>query len=341
MKRVLATVSFVLVLVIAAGGPVFAQSDEIAGLEVFSSGFESFSEEFTKSLPMNSAIGLNWSDAYVGQLLPIPSLGVGVTAGVTTIPSAAFDDLISDLGVEVSGGISDLSAVGLALPGYAFDARVGGLVLPFDVGLKFGTIGQIDLGDVEAEYTNFGVDLRYAVLDGGVLPKLSIGVGYNRLSGRVATPFDPSTTRVASVSDGSTTYDLLLSDPQLEMEWTANVFDVKAQLSKSFLIVEPHIGLAASFGSAETTSGLNADVVVVDDGTTNPAAGVTAADIEDAFGVGVTETGLGLDTDATTFAVRAFGGASLNLTVFRLDLGVMYNLTSGAMGGTLGARFQI
>jgi hypothetical protein len=334
MKRFVPLMIAVLMVVSVSGA--FAQTtDDIASLDTFKSAFTNFSDEFARSLPMNSMIGLNWSDAYIGQLLPIPSFGVGITSGFTTIPASVFTDLTSDLGITVGSGIGDLPSVGIPLPGYAFDARLGGLVIPFDVGLKFGTIGSLELGDVEAEYTNFGIDFRYAVLDGGVLPKVSVGLGYNRLSGRVETPLGLGTTTIGSVptTDGGTA-EVLLSDPKLDFDWTANVIDLKAQVSKSFLIIEPHFGLGAAFGSAETNAGLKSTVSV-------PDAGVDLADLEALSGISLTEQGVSLGSDVSTFSLRAFGGASLNLALLRFDLGVMYNLTSGSLGGTLGARIQL
>ncbi len=326
-------------IALVATAHVSAQST-INSLESFRDGFQDFSDEFARSLPMNANIGLNWSDAYIGQLFPIPSFGVGVTTGVTTIPSSVFDDLADDLGITVSGGIDDLPSIGVPLPGYSFEARVGGIVFPFDVGFKFGTIGAIDLGDVEAEYTNFGIDVRYAVLDGGILPKVSVGVGYSYLAGRVATPLGAGTTTIEGVSDGTDTYNLQLSDPELEFDWTSNVFDFTVQASKSFLVVEPHIGIGAAIGASSTDSGLSSEVSVVDENG-DPVAGVSVNDIESISGVDISSTGVSLGSDVTTFSVRVFGGTSFNITVFRLDLGLMYNFTSGSMGGTLGARFQI
>ena len=313
---------------------VAAQSDVIDDLDTFKSSFEGFSEKFSGSLPMNSMIGLNWSDAYVGQLLPIPSLGVGVTAGATVMPLAIFEDLTNSLDV---GSIDNLPGLGIPLPGYAVDARVGGIFLPFDIGLKFGTLPELDLGNVSAEYTNFGVDLRYAVLDGGILPKLSIGAGYNYLAGAVTTPLGFGETTIASVDlPDNNTADLLLADPVLDFSWEANVIDFKAQLSKSFLIVEPSIGLGASYGTAGTTSGLTTEVSL--DGA---PTGVSIDDVESIANVEVSDQGVSLSSDVETLEFRAFGGASLNLAIFRLDLGLMYNFTSGAYGGTLGARVQL
>jgi len=331
----------VLLLVAAAVvvAPVAAQDDFT--LDTFKDSFDTFSTEFAKSVPMNSTIGLNWSDAYIGQLLAVPPhFGVGVTTGVTTIPGSVFTDLVDDLGVDTSGGVEDLSAFGVPIPGYAVDARVGGFILPFDVGVKVGLIPSIKLGDVEAEYTNVGFDVRYAVLDGGILPKLSVGVGYNYLNGRISTPLGIGATEITSVSadtngDGTPeTYTLVMDDPDLDFGWQANVFDFKVQASKSFLIIEPHIGLGAAVGSASTTTGLSTDVSV-------QGGAVTVDQIGKVAGIDIADDGLTLETDVNTFSFRAFGGASLNLTVFRLDLGLMYNLTSGSLGGTFGARFQL
>lgn len=336
MKRATVIVALAAILVAT---PVFGQ--DTFTLDEFKDSFDTFSEEFAKSLPMNSTIGLNWSDAYIGQLLGVPPhFGVGITTGVTTIPASVFTGLIDDLGVDTSGGVEDLS-MGVPLPGYAFDARVGGFILPFDVGVKFGTIPNVKLGDVEASYTNVGFDVRYAVLDGGILPKLSVGVGYNYLNGSISTPLGLGTTEITSVSadtDGDGTpenYTLIASDPDLEFGWEANVFDFKAQVSKSFLIVEPHFGLGATVGTASTRTGLSTDISV--DG----GGGVTVDDIGKVAGIDIEDDGLTLESEVSPVSFRIFGGTSLNLTVFRIDLGLMYNLSSGSLGGTLGARFQL
>lgn len=330
------TTLLLLVLVVGvAAAPVFAA--DTFTLDTFEDSFETFAGEFAKSLPMNSTIGLNWSDAYIGQLLSVPpSFGVGVTAGVTTVPGSVFTDLTDDLGVDAGGGVDDLSAAGIPIPGYAFDARVGGIGIPFDVGLKFGTIPNMKVGDVEVEYTNVGFDFRYAILDGGVLPKWSVGAGYNYLSGRISTPLGLGRTEISSVQYAGDTYTLVMEDPDLDFGWQANVIDLKTQVSKSFLVIEPHLGLGASYGLASAQTGLSTDVSV-----TGGSGSITAQQLGEISGVDIDEDGLVLSTDVTTLAFRVFGGASLNLAVFRLDLGLMYNLSSGALGGTVGARVQL
>ncbi|TVR67524.1 MAG: hypothetical protein EA427_13485 [Spirochaetaceae bacterium] len=334
----------VLLVVLPGLMSLSAQDGGIPDLATFSESFEDFSSEFAKSLPMNSAIGLNWSDAYIGQLLPIPSFGVGITTGFTTIPLGVLEDLVDDLGLDSGSALGDLPGIGAPLPGYALDARVGGFYLPFDAGIKFGTIPEMKIGDVSVEYTNFGFDVRYAVLEGGlVLPKISVGAGYNHLRGSVSAPLGIGNTRIASVpdpEDENNTYVLALTDPNVDFDWTANVLDFKVQVSKRFIVVEPHIGLGASYGWAKTNSGFDTQVTVFEsDGVTESA--ISASELGKIAGVSIDDKGLSISTEENPFAIRAFGGASLNVAVFRLDLGAMYNLNSGAFGATLGARFQL
>ncbi len=337
-KKIVALV--LALMLIPAVMPLVAQ-DGIADLDTFSKSFESFSEEFTRSLPMNSTIGLNWSDAYIGQLLPIPSLGLGITTGVTTIPLGVLEDLVEDLGLDSGDALGDLPGLGIPLPGYAVDARIGGLILPFDVGIKLGLLPEVEVGDVKAEYTNFGLDVRYALLEGGiVMPKLSVGVGYNYLAGRISAPLGIGDTEISSVEYEGDTYILALTDPNIDFDWTANVLDFKVQVSKQFFVIEPHLGLGASYGWAKTNSGFDTEVTVLDENG-DPAPGVSASDLGKIAGVSIDDKGLSISTEENPFAIRLFGGASLNLPFVRFDLGGMYNFNSGALGATLGARFQI
>lgn len=351
MKRAL-----VIVLLLALAATAWGQ--EATTLGAYEDGFQNFVEEFSKSLPMNSTIGLNWSDAYIGQLMRVPpNFGVGITAGVTTIPYRAFEDLFDDLGVAIPGEISDFSAVGVPFPAYAIDARIGGFILPFDVGLKFGTLpGGVDFGDANVEYTMFGADVRYAVMEQGIglKPDVSLALGYNRLNGSIAVPSGLGQIQIAEVPTGpSTTTTLALDEPDLEFDWGANVFDLRAQASKKILFIEPHIGLGAAFGLADSSAGLFTTVYTDDNsnGSLDTGEELTDAEIQQikeaaaAQGVALPEdfdqTGLGVSSNVNTFALRIFGGTSFNILIMRLDLGLMYNITSGSVGGSLGARIQL
>jgi len=155
---------------------------------------ESLVDTLATALPFNSAIGLNWSDAYIGQLLGVPPhFGVGVSVGATTVEAAGFSDLLSSFGytLDLPSGLAD----SLPLPAAVAEARIGGLLLPFDVGVKAGYIPAstaesiADLaGGLKVDYLLAGADIRYALIKGNLLlPRLSIGVGVNYMKGGVGT----------------------------------------------------------------------------------------------------------------------------------------------------------
>ena len=48
--------------------------------------FQTFATAAASSLPLETSVGLNWSDAYIGQF---PHFGIGLTVGAATIPFSA------------------------------------------------------------------------------------------------------------------------------------------------------------------------------------------------------------------------------------------------------------
>ena len=129
MKRTL-----VVLLMCALLAPMaFSQTFDFA---TFESGFNDFAASVAGGLAFNSTIGQHWSDAYIGQL---PHLGFGVTAGLTTIPRESADFVFDTLGVDVSQYEQYIS-YGLPIPGYTADVRLGGIIFPFDAGIKVGVL---------------------------------------------------------------------------------------------------------------------------------------------------------------------------------------------------------
>jgi hypothetical protein len=109
-------------------------------------------------------------------------------------------------------------------------------------------------------------------------------LGYNRLSGRVATPLGLGTTTIGSVPypGGTGEAEVLLSDPKLDVDWTANVIDLKAQVSKSFLIIEPTSDWARPSGVPRPTRGLKSTVSATDSVSGTP---VDLATLESLSGI--------------------------------------------------------
>jgi hypothetical protein len=295
-----------------------------------------FADSLAKSLPFNSVIGLNWSDAYIGQLFGVPPhFGIGVSGGITTMDYGVVEKLLGDFSVSMPFSLNRM-----IIPGYTVEVRIGGLILPFDGGFKFGILPGVNLRDnFKLDYTLVGGEIRYALLRGkGVLPKVSLGFGINYLAGGIRT----SAGGKSFVFGTSPAHTLTLENSELNLSWFTTTYDFKAQISKSFFIITPYLGLGTSF--AQSKAGYTVDSRLSYDGS--PVSEVNQI-IEDLKGAGIS----GIDfNDAEGFSsfhaisgwgLRIFGGFSLNIAVLKLDFTGMYNFLDSNYGGSFGIRIQL
>jgi opacity protein-like surface antigen len=324
---------FALLMVVLALVPGFSQN-----LPDLQKGVEDFSASLAKSLPLNSSLGLNWSDAYIGQLLgPPPHFGVGVSAGVSTLDFDAINDLMDILGSGLPFNLAKM-----ILPGYTAEARVGGFILPFDAGIKVGILPGLKLSDISLDYTNVGGDIRYAVLEGNpLLPVVSLGLGLNYLRGGINTTV-PTGMRFSFTEPGGS-HTLAVSDADLGFSWETTALDLTAQVSKSLILVTPYLGLGVNYAWSKAGYTVKTDLTY--DG--KPLNSEEAAKLKEALskaeiaGITVDETGFSSIIDKSGLGLRIFGGLSFNIAVIRIDLTALYGLLSGDFGGTLGLRFQL
>jgi hypothetical protein len=336
MKR-----AFLVITVLLSATAVFAQ----VNFTTFQSGFSEFAQDLANAAPMNTSNGLQWSQAYIGQF---PHFGLGVTVGATTLSAGAMQTMASSLGVTLPSSFSYVSKYGLPLPTYTIDARLGGFVLPFDIGFKLGVIPSGTLQkmglQVDLNYILVGADVRYGLLkDEGLSPALSIGLGYSHMKTTVGVPGILSgDIPIANVAGGNT---LTLSNPSLQMDWSTNVIDLKAEISKKLIFITPYLGVAASLSFGSSASGEVQSTVKYNN---NP---ITQTDINninlyyesrgqtppDLSAVGVSASA----KNGTGLAFRAFGGVSFNLFILYLDFGAGYDFSTGSVGGSLNARIAI
>jgi hypothetical protein len=302
----------------------------------YEAGFKDFTDGVAQALPLNAAIGLNWSDAYIGNF---PHFGIGLTAGAATVPWSSFEKVDDELGGQISGEYSDLKKWGVPIPAMAVEARMGGFILPFDVGVKLGFLPADSKAllpsGITADYLMYGFDVRYALLKGGgVLPMLSVGAGYTHLKGNITMKDAVAGETISNVGG----YNVSVSNADASFDWEASVIDLKAQLSKKLLIITPYVGVGASLAVTSSTFGLES-TVLVNGGAPTPAQ---IAAIEAATGESFDPSKgffVGSDTDGWGF--RAFGGTSVNLAFLKLDLTLMYNLIGGNFGGSISGRIQM
>jgi hypothetical protein len=334
MKR-----AFLVMIVLLSATAVFAD----ANFTVFQSGFSEFAQDLVNGAPMNTSNGLQWSQAYIGQF---PHFGLGLTVGATTLSAGAMKTMADALGVALPSDFSYVSKYGLPLPTYTIDARLGGFVLPFDIGFKLGYIppGTLQKMGLQADldYILVGIDARYALLkDEGLSPALSVGLGYSHMKASVGVPgILPGAITIASINDGTGAHDLALSDPSLQMDWSTNVLDLKAEISKKLLFITPYLGVAASLSFGSSASGSVQSTMTYNSNPLSP--GEIALINSHNPGIDLSNIGISVNADnGTGFDFRAFGGISFNLFIFYLDLGAGYDFSTGSIGGSLNARIVL
>ncbi len=341
MKRIMLVISIVLF----AAAMLPAQTVDFAQ---FQADFKTFADAVAGTLASTaSSAGLSWSPAYIGQF---PHLGVGVSAGASLIPYAAVQPILTLVGASIPASMGFLQTYGIPLPAAALDARIGGFGIPFDIGLKFGYIppaAKSMLGSVNVDYLMAGADFRLALLkDEGLMPGLSVGVGYTFFKGAVGLPgIMPSGTTVditqfMNYYGYTGTHSLSFSNPDFTFDWQSNVIEGKVQLSKQLLFITPHVGLSAAYGISTAGGGLSSTM------TYNHSNGAyTLADVQAAFAQAgypaPTSQGMAVSAAANGWSFRAYGGVNVSLLFLNLDLGASYNVVTGSFGGGVNLRVQL
>ncbi len=348
MKR-LVLIALALLLVLAT--PLAAQNFDLGG---FSDSFETLSAEVAGDLTFNSTLGLNWSDGHIGNF---PHFGVGVTVGATTVPFEAVNAVLQDtVRISLPAEIDTLAQqFGMPIPGLMAEARLGGFGIPFDIGVKYGEFlpefeALVNLQNIglTLDYLVAGADVRFRLVEeSGLVPLISVGGGVNYMEGGIGlTGLLGSPQQIEIDLSPFPNVLLEMDDPSFNFTWSAFTIDLKAQVSKNLWIVTPYAGFGASLGSTTVGGGLSAPNFTIDGNEANPAEiEQLLQDLEDANFEVPEETfsaeGFNLQAVTDGWSFRAYGGLSLNLFFIRTDITAMYDIASGALGGSVNLRFQI
>jgi hypothetical protein len=337
MKRLLVVLA---ILLFAAAG-LSAQID----YNVFGDAFEDFASEVSTTLPSTAAVaGLNWSPAYIGGF---PHFGVGLSIGAFTIPYDFVEPIIADLALTLPSEFDYIKKWGMPIPAYAFDARVGGFAIPFDVGLKFGFIPDSlrdKLGKINADYLLAGGDVRVRVVEGsGLLPTVSVGGGYTFLESTLGIP-DVAGSTTINLPPPLAPDTIVISSPELSFTMKTSTFVGKVQASWNLAVLTPHIGLGTAYGLSTAGGGLSSDILY------NGVSPMTPTEIQqiiDAFESqgytisGLDNTGIEISSDADGYSFWLYGGTAINIAFIKIDLSAMYNILGKSYGGAINVRLQL
>lgn len=255
VRSVSISVSAFAAALLLSAAPVFASNADI------DKAFESLTDTFAKTVP-ESTIQLGiWSDAYIGKLFPSlpPHFGAGVSAGGTFIEtkvlSNAIETIITEINSKTGGTTGNFNFAvpeQIPLPSAAAHVRLGGFVLPFDIGLygAYLDLNTLKFGDFSGlvNYYAIGADIRYAILKGSATrPKLSVGAGYIRT--HLALGMAGTSTYSGTIAMTSATVTTKID---MNTKVDLNTIFVQAQISKKFLILTPYAGVRAYVTSSKS-----------------------------------------------------------------------------------------
>jgi len=309
-------------------GPLFGQVDFLTEVEP---AFQQFTDDIAVTLPYLSAVGLNWNDAYIGNF---PHFAVGMSGGFATVPYDSIQDLATNLGATSSILGSPFDSIGVPIPMWCLDGRLGGFGIPFDMGFKIGFLpeeAQVLLPkDMAFDYLMIGADFRLSLLqDVGPTPDISIGIGATYLGGSV-TVYNATPGTTINFAEG----DVTIGAGDFFFDWQALTIDLKAQVSKNIVFFTLSAGVAGSYSVyAEATGGVYAPISYT---------GTNEATLEAAYSaLGLSSNSFTVTGTANGWSFRAFGGIAFDLTIIKIDLMGMYNILSNALGATLNVRVQL
>ncbi|MCR4713348.1 MAG: hypothetical protein K5751_03095 [Treponemataceae bacterium] len=294
---------------------------------------DSFATQLADFIPRSISNMNLWADAHIGNIIPLnglPHLGAGATAGGVLIPT----DLITTFKDAFPKGTKEWEL--FPLPALSFDARVGGFVLPFDVGIHLMALESYEkeFWDVKAEMTNlltYGGDVRFAIIQEGVVaPALSIGVGYTKAKGEfIITTTDTlpdsalsAATAILGTNDEEDAYT------ELNVAYDTSIYTATVQLSKKILLLTPFVGARAIVQNGVYNYSYSYGEI---DGVTNN--GSTTKTIEKSFSFN------NLANSDIKYSV--FAGLGVDFLIIQTTVGANYDFKDKSWAGSISIHVKI
>ena len=229
--------------------------------------FDSMIETFRNYTPENTSMLLTQPEAYIGKFFPSfpPHFTAGLSVSGTFLDTSFLKDAVSSISDEISSALSDsensvsissnFDAFGkLPVPTMAVNARIGGILLPFDIGVSaistFKTLNDKDISDyykLNLEYTSIGADLRYEILqEGKIFPSTSVGVGYIYTERKIG--LNGNYKASYEIAGKEKTEDIAT---KISTELKTHSLYFSLQASKKIALITPFAGLRLFFNAAE------------------------------------------------------------------------------------------
>lgn len=281
-------------------------------------GLNDFSDILADVIPNTQGLQNVWAESWIGHILPKPNFGFGINTGVSSMDISPLIDTAKALGMDVDAPST------LAFPTLTADARVGGFILPFDVGFVVSSLDSSKLGlnslisPVSFNYFTVGGDIRYCVWKMLLFKtRVSVGAGAYHTSGFV------------EADDSSA---------DAKLDFNSTTLSLSAQASAKFLFVTPFAGARVMFSKT------NVDWSFKDVKWESILGSGNSGIIADALTYGFLPISFSGGAESGYFDdVRPvlYGGAALNLLVMDITLSGAYDFLSQIPSGALSLRLSL
>lgn len=283
-------------------------------LGVSTKGLDNFSEDLAASIANAQLMQNVWAEAWIGKLIPGFHMGIGVNVGAAELKIDTLKETAKALEID---SMNDLPN-SFAFPTVAADLRLGGILLPFDVGVSYMTIDSTKISKLNTaisplsfDFYTIGVDARWAICQGkGLAPKISIGAGYVYTKGGVNIDGD---------------------EANAGLNFTSKNIYAQAQISKKLLFIVPFAGAKLSYVKSDVNWNVNAHWANILDGNTSELGNLEEWEIlPKNFSGGYNDTNL---------IPQVYGGIGLDLFVINLNVAVGYDFSNKLLSAA--ANFRI
>lgn len=284
---------------------------------VAENGLNDFCDDLADVIPNSQTQQNVYAEAWIGKIFPGFHFGAGVNAGVSALDVSTLKDAALALGVDDVKDINDT----LVFPTITVDARLGGIILPFDIGVTAMSIDTSKMDSVDKaidpvaiDFFTLGADIRYAIFQGGFMrPKWSVGAGFYYTKGGVDVDDD---TAKASLDFKSTT------------------FMVNTQASIKLLCLVPFIGGRALFSKTSVDWKVNADwaKIIAKEGDTYYDG------VADALKWGILPSSFSGSSSGFSVYPQVFGGIGLDLLFLNLTVSGSYDIASKIPSAAVSVR---
>ena len=284
---------------------------------VAENGLNDFCDDLADVIPNSQTQQNVYAEAWIGKIFPGFHFGAGVNAGVSALDVSTLKDAALALGVDDVKDINDT----LVFPTITVDARLGGIILPFDIGVTAMSIDTSKMDSVDKaidpvaiDFFTLGADIRYAIFQGGFMrPKWSVGAGFYYTKGGVDVDDD---TAKASLDFKSTT------------------FMVNTQASIKLLCLVPFIGGRALFSKTSVDWKVNADwaSIIAKESDTYYEG------VADALKWGILPSSFSGSSSGFSVYPQVFGGIGLDLLFLNLTVSGSYDIASKIPSAAVSVR---